>query len=77
MAAQPLPKVLLNSVPKSGTNLLLQMLQGIPGLKMSEIEPLGIYIQLFFTGTTPTGRDRFRAPVLYSSICRTAACMEY
>jgi hypothetical protein len=27
-----LPKILINSVPKSGTNLLLQIIEGIPGL---------------------------------------------
>jgi hypothetical protein len=43
MSEQSYPKVLVNSVPKSGTNLLIQMLQGIPGLKISGIEPQGIH----------------------------------
>ena len=31
-----MPKILINSVPKSGTNLLLQIIQGIPGLRRVE-----------------------------------------
>jgi hypothetical protein len=32
---QLLPKILVNSVPKSGTHLLIQMILGIPGMKIT------------------------------------------
>lgn len=40
-AAHLLPKILLNSVPKSGTNLLYQLVMGIPATKVSEISRSG------------------------------------
>ncbi|UOF90560.1 glycosyltransferase [Fodinisporobacter ferrooxydans] len=33
-----LPKILVNSVPKSGTNLLTQIIQGIPGMEQDRLD---------------------------------------
>jgi sulfotransferase 6B1 len=42
-----LPKILVNSVPKSGTNLLMQLVLGIPHMRKKEIPPGGVYISNF------------------------------
>lgn len=35
MTIKKLPKVLINTIPKSGTHLMLQMILGIPGMKIT------------------------------------------
>jgi hypothetical protein len=42
-----LPNIVVNSVPKSGTNLLIQLILGIPGIKVSKLSPVGFYKQNF------------------------------